>query len=120
MTSKRILVVDDDVAIASLYATAFRAAGHEVSIANRFEEARMHLRGNIPDGLLTDIRLGEYNGLQLAMLYRSLSPTGTIVIVSGHPDPVIEREAAALGAEFFTKPIDLEVLRKRFSAGPAA
>jgi DNA-binding response OmpR family regulator len=111
-----ILVLEDDGAVAQLYADALNLAGHNVRVFHSFEEARRELRARLPDALLTDVRLGEYNGLQLALLYRMLSPNGRILVVSGHDDATIRREAANMGAEFFVKPIDMEFLRNFFVA----
>ena len=111
----RILLLEDDPGVATVYATALRAEGHHIVVCNNFEDARTELRRNVPDALLTDVRLGEYNGLQAAILFRSLSPDGIIVAVSGHDDPVIRQEVVNLHAEFFLKPIDLEFLTGRFS-----
>jgi DNA-binding response OmpR family regulator len=105
-----ILVLDDDTAVAELYSNALTLAGHEVRVFHRFEDARRELKTHVPDALLTDVRLGEYNGLQLALLYRTLSPKGRIMVVSGHDDVTIRREAASVGADFFVKPIEMEVL----------
>ena len=59
---------------------------------------------------------GEYNGLQAAILFRSLSPQGVIVAVSGHDDPVIRQEVLNLDAAFFVKPVNLDSLRGQFSS----
>jgi FixJ family two-component response regulator len=50
-----------------------------------------------PDLLIADVRLGEYNGLQL--LASTTQPTAAIII-TGHPDPVIEADAHRMGADF--------------------
>lgn len=111
---KRILLLEDDRDVATVYATALRAGGYDIVVCNTFEDARNELRRSVPDALLTDVRLGEYNGLQAALLFRSLSPDGIIVAVSGHDDPVIRQEAVNLHAEFFVKPVNLDFLTGRF------
>ena len=113
----RILVLEDDAPTASLYADVLRLAGNEVAFYTSFEEARAHLRREVPDGLLTDVRVGEYNGLQLALLFRSLSATGPILVVSGHDDPVIRKGAEAVNAEFLTKPVEFSRLSTYFADG---
>lgn len=115
MKSKRILILEDDLRVAEVFALTLRGAGHEVVVCNSFEQGRSELMRSLPDALLTDIRLGQYNGLQLAILYRSLVPEGIVVAVSGHDDPVIRRETDNLGAEFLTKPVSLESLKAVFA-----
>lgn len=109
-----IFVLEDDAGVGSVYAAALQGAGHTVTVHLSFEEARKALRQSVPDALLTDVRVGSYNGLQLALLFRSMSPEATIVVVSGHDDPVIKAEAAHIPAEFLVKPVNLDVLRSKF------
>ena len=113
--SMYILVLEDDPGVGSLYAAALQSDGHRVGLYASFEEARKALRQLVPDALLTDVRVGSYNGLHLALLFRSLSENGTIVVVSGHADPVIADEAKRIPATFFVKPIDLHTLRSQFA-----
>jgi CheY-like chemotaxis protein len=54
-----------------------------------------------PALLLTDIRLGGYNGLQLLAAGPRRVPT---VVMTGFPDSTLEAEARRLGAEFLLKP----------------
>ena len=116
MSSGRILILEDDARVASAYAEALRHAGHEVTVCTGFEEAREYVKGDCPDAVLTDIRVGQYNGLQLALLFREICPGGRVVVVTGHDDPVIRSEVAALHGEFLVKPISLAELRSLFSA----
>lgn len=114
MASRTILILDDEPALAGLYAAALEGAGHDVVVCTGFEEARAHLKHDVPAGLVTDVRVGEYNGLQLALLFRSVSPAGAIMVVSGHDDAVIRREAAQMGASFRLKPIQMSELTRFF------
>jgi DNA-binding NtrC family response regulator len=115
MSSGKILILEDDARVASAYAEALRNDGHDVTVCTGFEEARESLKGDRPDALLTDIRVREYNGLQLALLFREVCPDGRVVVVTGHDDGVIRSEAAALHAEFLVKPVSLAQLRNLFS-----
>mgnify|MGYP003449530088 CR=1 FL=1 len=114
MASRTILILDDEPALAGLYAAALEGAGHDVVVCTGFEEARAHLKHDVPAGLVTDVRVGEYNGLQLALLFRTVSPAGAIMVVSGPDDAVIRREAAQMGASFRLKPIQMSELTRFF------
>ncbi|MGE5243950.1 MAG: response regulator [Betaproteobacteria bacterium] len=98
----RILVVEDDPATRAGIVELLNRAGYEASACGRFEEARRALRESRPDLLITDIRLGDYNGLQL--LVGTPEPVPTI-IVTGFSDPVLEAEALAHNAPYLVKPI---------------
>lgn len=110
-----ILILEDDASVGGLYANALQGDGHRVAVCASFEEGREALRQVVPDALLTDVRVGSYNGLQLALMFRSVSETGTIVVVSGHGDPVIADEAKRIPATFLVKPVDLSKLRSKFA-----
>jgi DNA-binding NtrC family response regulator len=110
------LVLEDDHDTAELYARALRADGHNVVVCNRFEDARDVVRGLRLDALLTDVRVGEYNGLQLAMLFRMYSPNGRLVVITGFDDGVIKQEVSHLRGEFFVKPVRLTRLAEAFPA----
>jgi DNA-binding response OmpR family regulator len=111
----KILVLEDDARVANAYAEALREDRNEVTVCTTFEDAREYLKQTTPDALLTDIRLGQYNGLQLALLYRATSPSGRIVVVTGHDDSVIRKEVRALHAEYLVKPVNLAQLRRLFA-----
>jgi DNA-binding NtrC family response regulator len=111
----KILILDDEPAVAALYATALEAAGHHAIVCTGYEEARAYLSQEIPQALLTDVRVGQYNGLQLAVVFRSISPDGALLVVSGYDDPVIRNEAAQVGALFLLKPVRLDALVRFFA-----
>ena len=99
----RVLVVDDDAAYLSAYATILTADGHDVVTCADFDEGRRRLAHHDFDALITDVRLGAYNGLHLI----ALAATSMIKIaLSAFDDPVIRRDAEQAGARFVVKPAD--------------
>lgn len=80
-------------------------AGYDVVTANNFSDARAEIRVWRPHVVVTDIRLGEFNGIQLGILAREACPEAVLVIVSGWDDPVLRREVADLRATFIKKPL---------------
>jgi two-component system response regulator YesN len=62
---------------------------------------------------LTDVRLGAFNGLQLAVVARDLHPDIRIIIYSGFDDPVLRAEAERLDATYLVKPIPFSELLER-------
>jgi two-component system response regulator YesN len=86
-----------------------------VTVCTTFKEAREQLKRERPDTLLTDVRVGEYNGLQLAWLFRSYSPEGRLVVVTGYDDAVIKKEVGQLGGDFLLKPVDINRLKAAVS-----
>ena len=98
----RVLIVEDDAATREGLAELLESAGYETLAVDGFEFAMSILRTAPPDVMITDIRLGDYNGLQLVI--NSPAPVPAIVI-SGFPDPVLRSDAEHLGAAYLTKPV---------------
>ncbi len=107
---KRIVITDDDGGILELMTEWLTRAGHDVVAFNDFEAARTYLMTHKPDVLITDVRLGAYNGVQLAMLANRDVPGTVAIVLTGFDDPVIRREATMAGAHYFVKPVKLEKL----------
>ncbi len=107
-----ILVIEDDLSLLEVVVRAFREAGHNVVACSTFEEGREALRTQFFDVVLTDVRLGAFNGLQLALIARDLHPTTKVIVYSGFADPVLQAEAERVGAVYLVKPVGgLELLR---------
>jgi len=101
-TPRRILIVDDDQATRSGLKRFFERANYEVAAVSTFADGRIALSESPPDLLIADVRLGEFNGLQLIVTNPRPIPT---IIVTGYPDPVLEADARALGADYLLKPV---------------
>jgi DNA-binding NtrC family response regulator len=100
-----ILVVDDAPAVRRMLTELLTGAGYEVLSAATFEEGKHLADAGNPDLMLIDIRLGDYNGLQLAVRERVNHPGRPVIVMTGHSDPVLEAEARRHGAEFVEKPL---------------
>jgi CheY-like chemotaxis protein len=100
---QRILIVEDDDASRQGLQQLLVNAGYTVVAASTFLEGRRAAAEDSPDLLIADIRLGEFNGLQLVAAAPRSLPS---IVVSGFPDPVLEAEALWLGAHYLTKPIE--------------
>ena len=92
---RKILVVAPSVRLAASLVTSLGEAHHELVMVSTFSAAMVHL-GQRPDLLITEVKLGEYNGLHLALRGRAI---GIPAIVLGS-DLLLEREAEQLGATY--------------------
>jgi DNA-binding NtrC family response regulator len=81
------------------------SAGFTVRTTDNFKDAATQLVEAPPSMLVTEIRLGAYNGLQLAYRGKSMKPPMTIVLTSAYRDPVLERDVERIGATFVLKPV---------------
>ena len=98
------LVIDDDPALLTLVRKWLERAGYDVLTALDFVDGRAKLKEHHVDLVVADVRLGEFNGLQLAARARQSGSDTNIVMMSGWSDDVLKSEAARLGAVFLDKP----------------
>ena len=113
-----ILIVDDDLSLLDALESALKQEGQrEVVALGAFADARRALHTDRFDVLITDVRLGAFNGLQLAVLARDQNPEIQLIVFSGFDDPVLRQEAERLGAVYLVKPVTsrqlLELIRNR-------
>lgn len=113
---QKILIVDDDPSLLEALERSFLEAGEDVVAYDSFEDARRVLQTTRFDALITDVRLGAFNGLQLAVIGRDTYPDIRLIVFSGFDDPVLRTEAEHVGATYMVKPVTgaklLEVLRE--------
>ena len=107
MPQLQILIVEDDESTGMGLAELLEGEGYAVRVANRFEDGVNILRAEPPDLLIADIRLGSFNGLQLVLRGR---PSVPAIVITGYDDPVLAENARTLGATYFVKPIEPNLL----------
>ncbi len=102
-TSARVLIVDDDLATRSGLSELLQRAGYTCTAAGSFEDAIIVLRSAPPpDVLITDIRLGAKNGLQLVIKQAGEIPS---IVITGFTDATLEADAVREGAIYLRKPV---------------
>lgn len=111
-SARQVMIVDDDRVVLDALDRLLMLWGYRTLPFERFEDARMSLAVQCPDALVVDIRLGEFNGLQLVHLARQTHPDLTIAVVSGFDDPVLRSEAVKAGAAYLLKPTELPRLKE--------
>lgn len=99
------LVVDPEPRDLVLFASTLTARGFSVTVTPSFQDAKALLMKSPPALLVTELRLGAYNGLQLALRGRQMDSLMTIVVTSSMVDAVLHREAELLGATIVSKPL---------------
>jgi DNA-binding response OmpR family regulator len=99
-----VLVVDDEPSVTSIVGSWLAEAGHRVTTATNFKAAAHEMKIGGIDAVIVDVRLGEFNGLQLAIMARGHNPNTRIVVISGWDDPVLKQQAETCGASYLQKP----------------
>ena len=98
MNPLSLLVVAPTSQLAANLMEWLTQAGCAVILVTSFSAAKSRLEHR-PALVISEVRLGDYNGLHLALRAKA----GDIPsIVVGNPDPVLEREAERLGVGYLT------------------
>jgi len=101
--SPKVLIVDDDQATRDGLKQVLANADYTPITAASFPDGLQALEAEHPDLLIVDVRLGEYNGLQLVIASDRKVP---VIVLTGYADPVLEGGARHEGAEYLVKPVE--------------
>ena len=97
--STTVMLVDTNPEELGTYAVALASVADRVCAATDFQHAKSILLEERPDVVVTQVRLGEFNGLHLVLWGRTHVP-GLRHVVIGCSDPTLESLARALGLFF--------------------
>ena len=101
----RILVVDDEPAVAGVIARMAESFGHEVVVADSVDSAIGHFSAAPFDVVLTDLRLGNRDGLDLLRHLQREAPDVPVVLITGMATIDSAMEAIRAGAyDYLAKP----------------
>jgi two-component system, NtrC family, nitrogen regulation response regulator GlnG len=106
----RVLVVDSDVEALASDQSVLAEAGYLVTCTANFAEAKQRLLLAPPDLLMTDVRLGEYNGLHLVHRGHLNHPEMPAIVRAEPRDSGLEEEARRADALYLIKPVDATTL----------
>jgi len=115
----RIVVVEDESAIAELIAINLRHAGHEVTLAASAEQAQRAIDAVLPDLVVLDWMLPGQSGLALARQWRGSERTRELPIImltarGEEADKVAGLDAGA--DDYLAKPFSTNELMARIRA----
>ncbi len=113
MARARIFVVDDDTVSRELLSRILTSDGHQVTTLADGREALERLaEGEPPDLVVSDIRMGELDGLQLTDALRQRAPDTPVLLVTafGNIDGAVD--AIRRGAfDYLSKPYDVDGIK---------
>jgi two-component system phosphate regulon response regulator PhoB len=115
----RILVVEDEPAIAELVAINLRHAGHDVTLAADAAQAQLAVDAVLPDLVLLDWMLPGHTGLALARQWRAAPRTRAMPIImltarAEESDKILGLDAGA--DDYVAKPFSTHELMARIRA----
>jgi DNA-binding response OmpR family regulator len=115
--SRKILVVEDDEAIATGLSLNLKLAGHVAAIARDGDEALRRALDDDHDLILLDINLPRKNGLEVLAALRAADNIVPVIVLSARDGEYDKVAALRLGADdYVTKPFALAELLARIDA----
>ncbi len=120
MPNKRpkILIVDDERAIASMLATILKSRNYETATAYSGEEAVQAATSFEPDCIVSDVMMGAMNGIEAVIEILGVLPNCKVLFMSGNaPSRDLLSLAIAKGYNFEIqlKPVPVDELLSRIS-----
>lgn len=109
---KSILVVDDEKAIRNALSEILTFEGYAIEEAENGKDALRTLeQGKIFNCIISDIKMPQFDGIELLKKIQELCPETPVIMISGHGDIDIAVEAVKIGAfDYISKPPDLNRL----------
>ena len=121
MPQPRLLLIDDEPALAEYLANAARTVGFEPIITERDEEFREAFIANRPEMVALDLGMPGMDGVELTRFLADQHYRGPVLIVSGFDRRVLEsafRLGEALGLNMagpIEKPVRIDDLEEMLS-----
>jgi DNA-binding response OmpR family regulator len=111
----RVLLVEDNEAASRGLAMLLEARGYDVTVSQTGTGALSALESSPPpDFILTDVRLPDLDGREIAQQARHLVPPPKVALITGWDVDVEPRDYQAWGIDWiFPKPLDLSDLLAR-------
>jgi two-component system NtrC family response regulator len=108
----RILLIDDDASLRRVTEYNLSSAGFTVLGAASGKEGLALFRKHEPDLVITDVQLGDLDGLQILAAVKKESPITPVLVITAFGSIELAVRAMQEGAfTFLAKPFDREALR---------
>jgi len=109
----QILIIDDEKPTLQMLKLYLEVCGHEVLTAENESNGITVFTTHRPPIVLTDIKMPGKDGFAVLRQIKSLAPETRVIVITGHGDRDLARQAFDLDAcAFFNKPLDTEALEK--------
>ena len=112
MTTNTILVIDDEKSMIKFFEVTLSREGYKVLTASSVKEGLTGIKAWDFDLLLSDIRLGDGQGLELLAASKAKDPDIPVIMMTAYASPETAVEAMKLGAvDYITKPFNVDEVR---------
>lgn len=111
-TSAHLLVVDDDPITVNLLKEVLSKEGYDVATALSGEEAIAQETDKIFDIVITDVRMGDKDGMEVLKSFKKIAPETTVIMITAFGSIETAIEAIREGAfDYISKPFKLEEIK---------
>jgi DNA-binding NtrC family response regulator len=116
----RVLVVDDELPLASLLREFLRGSGHTPELASTGAAALELVSASAPDVVLLDLSLPDTSGEVVLAQLREIQPAVPVIVMTGYDAERAERLLAEGAFATLTKPFNLQHLTSVLDAALAS
>ena len=114
MTAKKVLIVDDEEHIRFLYSEELKEEGYEVITADSGHLLLERIRKEKPDVVVLDIKMVDYNGLDLLQDIRNEFYDLPVVLCTAYD--AFKEDIKSVAADFYVvKSFDLTELKQKIT-----
>ena len=111
MKSQKILLVDDDISLLKLLSIRLKSSGYEIETAENAHQALARLANFQPHLVITDLRMGDMDGLALFDRIHKQYPSLPVILLTAHGTIAGAVDATRKGVfSYLTKPFDSQQL----------
>lgn len=113
MTPKTILILEDEPVIRALCRRVFAGSPHRIVAVDSVGTALEAIAREIPDLLITDLRLPDGDGTDAIRALRARSRAAKVIIISGSitPDDRLRQTADLDVMDYLCKPFEIAAFR---------
>jgi len=109
----KALVIDDEKPTLFMFNLFLEAFGYEVITAENANAGIELFKKERPSIVFTDIKMPGLDGLDTLKMLKSINPDAQVIVMTGHGDQDLMKQAMALEATaFLHKPIERAALEK--------
>jgi len=116
VTTKTILIVDDDLTFARFLDDVLTGAGYETSVAKHGAAAVLELEITVPDLLLVEVFMPIIDGITFCRMVRANPATRDTPIIVMSATANLSQAIPVPIDGFLAKPFEIDVLLRRVAA----
>jgi DNA-binding NtrC family response regulator len=109
--ARNVLVVDDEKTVCNSCVKILTQEGYKVDVALSGKEALNKAKGNRFDAVITDWKMPEIDGIEIAQRIKKENPNTAVIMITGYPSVETSIKAMRSGvSDYVPKPFTPEEL----------